>query len=323
MSLSKKRYIDEANQRLEERYLTKKIKFVLNEQAKEFGYLSNTPKNKKYKEERDLNMVRGQFKSKFPCVANKPGAVFYKGGYYKFPEDPDTSYYSNGRYATSQGTGKYTCEWIKDNRGNYKGKAPVKKPIDIPASSNNNIDKNPQSISDQPSSNLPTKSKVTSQTDPNFKLDKTTRTLQGDEYQYKLINCVWHYRRGPKRNILNWKTLTNNQKAIDYLNSKFPDDIKNCPKPTSPAYQAQDNLDPDQMGSTNVQNPQVSREVIQAPQSLPQRNNRQSIPNPQISLADQQAAGKQIQDRFNMLQKQNPNLTTDQINAILRQDIKK
>jgi len=126
-----------------------------------------------------------------------------------------------------------------------------------------------------------------------------------------------------KKNILNWKTLANNQKAIDYLNSKFPDDIKNCPKPTSPAYQAQDNLDPDQMGSTNVQNPQVSREVIQAPQSLPQRNNRQSIPNPQISLADQQAAGKQIQDRFNMLQKQNPNLTTDQINAILRQDIKK
>ena len=323
MSFSKKRYITEVNQKLEERYLTEKINFVLNEQAKEFGYLSQTPEYKKYKEEQDINTVRREFKSKFPCVSNRPGAVFYKDGSYKFPADPNTSYYSNGRYATSQGSGSYTCERMYDNKNNFKGFAPVKKPIDRPASSNNKVDKNPQSISNQPSSNLPPKSKVTSQTDPNFKLDKTTRTLQGDAYQYKLINCVWHYRRGPKRNILNWKTLANNQKAIDYLNSKFPDDIKNCPKPTSPAYQAQDNLDPDQMGSTNVQNPQVSREVIQSPQSLPQRNNQQSIPNPQISLATQQAAGKQIQDKFNMLKKQNPNLTTDQINAILRQDIKK
>jgi len=402
-SFSKKRYIAEVNQRLEERYLSDKIKFVLNEQEDQnFQNLVNLIKNELKSFNTDEDKVlsylpqitsRTQFNNLiklYPEFINDAGSTFAnnsedfdklknwlntlnttikfdrtKGRYStvdnqtpstanNWPEkyncvlgfskeyqrynleDGSTSYLIRGKFYYSNGRGydiknkqtfSYECSGTTISRtGNIvlKGEeaaAAENGPAGAGAAGAGAAGAGAAGAGAAGAAGAGA-ARYNSQNDPNFKLDGTTRTIQKDPYQYKLINCIWHFRRGPKR-TKEWTSLANNQKSIDYLNSKFPDDIKNCPKPTSPEYQAQDNLDPDQMGTTNVQNPQVAREVIQTPQALQQRTNQQNIPKPQISLAAQQAAGKQIQDRFNKLKTENPNLTTDQINAILRQDIRR
>jgi hypothetical protein len=50
-------------------------------------------------------------------------------------------------------------------------------------------------------------------------------TTKGDPYQYKIVDCVW-YTKGKK--ITDWKSLKDNQKAIDILDGRFPNARKKC-----------------------------------------------------------------------------------------------
>jgi hypothetical protein len=225
-SFSKKRCIAEVNQRIEERYFSNKIKFVLNEQA---ATADNWPE--KY------NCVKGFSDGKRYNLEDGSASYLIRGVFY----------YSNGRAYSPEHkrTFSYECNG-NDIRHTANGIQKGEEAAGAGAAGAGAAGAGAAGAG-AAGARAP---RYNSQNDPNFKLDGTTRTIQKDPYQYKLINCVWHFRRGPKR-TKEWTSLANDQKSIDYLNSKFPDDIKNCPKPTSPVYQAQDNLDPDQMGTTN------------------------------------------------------------------------
>jgi hypothetical protein len=55
-------------------------------------------------------------------------------------------------------------------------------------------------------------------------------TTPGDPYQYKVVDCVWFTKSLEQRGkiISDWTSLSNNQKAIDILDGRFPDARKNC-----------------------------------------------------------------------------------------------
>jgi hypothetical protein len=125
-SFSKKRYIAEVNQRLEERYLTEKINFVLNEQFQnQSTYANKDPENQaKLDLNKDLNKIREEFRSKYPGCFERYGTIkgnikmtFYTDGTYRDSNNIFTKYYSNGTYETPKGTGQYTCEWAEDVKG--------------------------------------------------------------------------------------------------------------------------------------------------------------------------------------------------------------
>jgi hypothetical protein len=68
--------------------------------------------------------------------------------------------------------------------------------------------------------------------------DGKVYTTPGDPYQYKVVDCVWFTKSLEQRGkiISDWTSLSNNQKAIDILDGRFPDARKNCggntPTPT-------------------------------------------------------------------------------------------
>jgi hypothetical protein len=267
-SFSKKRYIAEVNQKLEERYLSDKIKFVLNEQDKEY---ENRLKRRK---------IKSEFLSKYPgCFES---LTFYNDGTFRDPKDIDTVYYSNGQYKTPQGKGTYSCVWTEDATGNRKKEIkrgaitnstyPYIDQFFSGKTNNSNVGplaSNPQFSSSEPEvktgESKPAKKIYNSAKDIKTSTEEGVRTIKNDPYEYKLIKCVWHFRKGPK-NVKDWKSLANNQEAKNILNSKFPNDIKDCPKSTSSAYQSQDSeIDPkyqDTPSPASSASPTTSKDVF-------------------------------------------------------------
>jgi len=258
-SFSKKRYIAEVNQRLEERYLSNKI--TIEEQTTPIpGY--NAPMDTQLNVGK-LNLSDNDW-LKYPCVTEMKNKKKIKSddGYHTYHFSDQTGlyliFYSNGLVLS-----KISKE-SKTQRNNFCCvNGTIKYGADCLKQSEN------QSLS--PGSEVktgeskPAKKLYNSAKDIKSSTEEGVRTIKNDPYEYKLIECVWHFRKGPK-NVKDWKSLANNQEAKNILNSKFPNDIKDCPKSTSSAYQSQDSeIDPkyqDTPSPASSASPTTSKDVF-------------------------------------------------------------
>lgn len=328
-SFSKKRYIAEVNQRLEERYLSDKIKFVLNEQQDIVTGLKNELQKFDPSEELILEYLKNfssneiknyeiTFNKEFEKKLGKNAFartlfnIFDIGGEFELiknllgkkgiqcsRKDNKMIYWPDGSIAGSKNLNCVTRgvpEILKDGSIRYKlndqyyyynnGRA---QEISGKKTTFNYICDGSKIIHTgaSPAANTGEKKQFKWKFCSKGPYVPSCYGPKIKEVQGCLIN-IHNLSLGPRKDDSYFGEST-----LAALKSKFPkfstgftdaDIATICTKPVGSAAQVEDNVDPDQMGTTNTQTAQVAREVIQAPQALQQRTNQLNIPKPQISL---------------------------------------
>jgi hypothetical protein len=238
-SFSKKRYIAEVNQKLEERYLTKKIKFVLNEQADQQQTASGSAIA-------PSDTASDSWPKQYSCVTvGKP--INNTDGSFSYLLNK-LYYHSNGLVfdPSKKERFKYMCygNTVYDAVGNvlHKGTNPT-------VDSLNNPEEKVQSLHN-PQEKKQSKWRVCNK-GPYVKFCYGPKIK---EVQGCLIN-IHRLSLGKRKDdgYLGGETLSALASKFPQFNTGFTDnDIATiCTKPVGSASQAQDNLDPDQMGTTN------------------------------------------------------------------------
>jgi len=273
-SFSKRRHIQESNLMVEQRFLTEKVMQTLTE-------LANT---KKYEKDLENDPDWGD---KFTCIkglskqVGKDGKP-YKPTVYRYKDD-GSLIYVNGRLWDNVTNSKKMYYWYCKSTDESIHITSFSDLDDRIKSLEQGLAIYPKSSTDnQPPQGNPDaapqgQTKITAANDPTFPKEEGMFLTDKDPYQYKVVECMWYVRRGPKEKLLkNWVSLEAKPDAITELDKRFPEARKNCATARQVDQpQSIQSVKPGEVSSTNKQpipNPQYSQKTIQQAGKTAQRN---------------------------------------------------